>query len=242
MPKPKVDDQYWFDLSQKLVDGGQTSRDAAALKLQNLALWLWGIYTASAAIGFTLAAKPISLQMQLLIASASAALIAIYWMSVWIQMPVALEFDPRAPAQIRKAYDEGVYIKSRRLHLALACSLPAAALVALALVTASIGTAQPDLQADGRTQDGKTAVAILARVPPNSSGRYEVREVVDPKSSKAGTPATGLFRTFSAGTLQVSVQVPSTTLKFDVIVEWNEAGGLKHMLTRRITLDQTAGH
>ena len=52
--KPSIDDQFWFDWSKAHVEGALERRQQAFEKLQNLVLWLWGIYTTFAAVGFTL--------------------------------------------------------------------------------------------------------------------------------------------------------------------------------------------
>ena len=62
---PKIDDRFWFDYSVGLINKGPDSRDQAAGKLQNLVIWLWGIYTSAAAIGFALSGKDLSIEATL---------------------------------------------------------------------------------------------------------------------------------------------------------------------------------
>ena len=105
---PEVDDQYWLKYSKAPADSALEKRDEAAAKAQNLAVWLWGIYTAYAAVGFVLSGKQLSILSVVLIASASAFLIAVYWATVWVQMPIPTRFDPRSPSEIREAYANAV--------------------------------------------------------------------------------------------------------------------------------------
>src|ERR1700687_480376 len=120
MPQPKIDDQYWFNFSETLVSKALDARDQAAAKLQTFALWLWGIYTTLAAIGFTLAAKNLSVADTATIASASGALIVVYWLTIWVQMPKLVGFEPRSPDDImKKAYAANVRAKQWRLNIAL---------------------------------------------------------------------------------------------------------------------------
>ena len=105
-PTPKVNDQYWFDWSKAVLSTSIRQRDKAAAKLQNLAVWLWGIYTASAAVGFSLSGKDLSIASTLLIALGSAGIISVYCASAWVQSPKFTEFDPRAPDEIRSAYSQ----------------------------------------------------------------------------------------------------------------------------------------
>jgi len=137
--KPKIDDQYWFNYSETLVSNAQTKREKAAETLQKLVVWLWGIYTASAAVGFALAEKALPLWQTLLIASASASLIAVYWGTVWIQMPILVEFDPRSPTEISGAHKIGLDKKDKRLRLTVFLSILAAILVSLSIIFASVG-------------------------------------------------------------------------------------------------------
>lgn len=109
--RPKLDDGFWFSLSEDLVTKSLTRHEEAAAKFQNMVLWLWGIYTTYAALGTALAGKALPTWAILVIASPSAALIAVYWGAVWVQAPVPVEFDPRSPDMIRGAFgrilDEG---------------------------------------------------------------------------------------------------------------------------------------
>lgn len=136
--KPQLDDRYWFSLSEALVSKSQENREQAANKLQNLVIWLWGIYTAFAAVGFALSGKALTFWTATLIAAASTSLIAVYWGTVWVQIPILVEFDPRSPTEIKDAFTKGIEIKNRRLKVTLFLSLVAAIMVSLALVLASV--------------------------------------------------------------------------------------------------------
>ena len=135
---PKIDDAYWFEYSKNLLDGAQNKREAAAAAIQKLVVWLWGIYTASAAIGFTLSGKELSFWPAIIIAAASGALIIVYWGTVWVQVPIIAHFDPRSPTEIKDAYNNAVRTKSFRLNVTLVGSVFAAIMVSLALMVASV--------------------------------------------------------------------------------------------------------
>src|SRR6266568_2507572 len=140
MPSPAIDDQYWFNLSKTLVDASTKARDDAAAKLQTTITWFWTVYTAAVTIsvGAGLPAKRFPPAVFVLLALPSVILIVAYWMTVRAQMPVDLEFDPRSPDDIQRAYNSGLGKKERALSLALFFSFLAALALGAALVTASV--------------------------------------------------------------------------------------------------------
>src|SRR5437762_13700390 len=99
--QPVVDDAYWFAYSKELVEKAITSRNEQAARFQSLVGWLWGIYTASAALGLTLGKANLPTCVKVVIALPSLFLIFAYWMAVEAQTPADVEFDPRSPTQIR---------------------------------------------------------------------------------------------------------------------------------------------
>ncbi len=168
--KPKIDDGYWFTFSETLVSKASETREQAASKLQNLVLWLWGIYTASATVGFALSGKALSFWPTVLIAGASASLIAVYWSTVWVQMPFLCAFDPRSPTEIKEAYKQGAVAKATRLKLTLFLSVLAAFMVSPALIIASVSKEQkptvPSFLVSLHPRADKRVLSITALVGP----------------------------------------------------------------------------
>jgi hypothetical protein len=167
-PSPRVNDSYWFALSEELVTKSSSRHEEAAAKLQSMLLWLWGIYTTYAALGTALSGKALPLWAILVIASASAALIAVYWGTVWVQTPVAVEFDSRSPDDIRAAWAQILEVRHRRFIATMAGLVVAAFMVAAALIVASTvkeeKAAASELSAAiANTRHGR-AVAVLAVV------------------------------------------------------------------------------
>lgn len=136
--KPKINDQFWFDYSEKLINENRT--DEAAKKLQNLVLWLWGIYTTYAVIGSNLQEQHFPLWVTILIALSSASLILVYWGTTWIQMPVETSFDPRCPSEIEGAYKKITTTKISRFNKTLGASLFSAFMVSISLILMSINS------------------------------------------------------------------------------------------------------
>jgi hypothetical protein len=233
LPRPKLDDQYWFNLSETLANKALDARDQAAAKLQNLVLWLWGIYTTLAAVGFALAGKNLSPLHTALIVLASACLIVVYWATVWVQMPKLVAFDPRSPDEIReKAYVENVRAKHEHLRIALSLALLASILVATALAVASLAKPEPAQQtprlAAALTGSGeKRSIAVTGYVGKTDGSPVLVRL----SSSKQTFEPVRILATDS-GLVQTSVPVLTQETPLAVTLEWKEPSGLTHTLSR----------
>lgn len=236
MAGPKIDEEYWFTFSETLIGKAQDRQEQAAEKLQNLVLWLWGIYTASAAVGFALAKKDIPLWPTLLIAAASASLIAVYWGTVWVRVPLLVEFDPRSPTEIEHAYAELIYARNRRLQITLVLSVVAAVAVTVSLVIAStIKESQPPgLTASIVSSRGNDAVAATARVGKTKEVRVDVRD----QDGNSVTEGAGVYLPTDEGLLQVSLPIKGMHSDIVVVVEWEEATGTKWQLLRKLSLDR----
>lgn len=135
--KPKVDDQFWFDYSEKLINSSPEKIDSAAKKLQNLIVWLWGIFTTYSVIGIKLEESHYDTWVTIVIILTSASLIFVYWGTAWAQMPIGITFDPRVPLKIEEGYTDIIIKKKFRLTIALAGSLIATLMVTLSLVLMS---------------------------------------------------------------------------------------------------------
>jgi hypothetical protein len=234
-PAPKIDDAYWFSMSEDLVNKSMSRHEEAAGKLQNLVLWLWGIYTTYAALGATLAGKSIALWAILLIALASAALIFVYWGTVWVQAPVQVSFDPRSPDDISYAFGRILETKQKRFAVTMAGSVVAAFLVAVALMLTSTVKedkhATPSLSATIVDVTGGRQLAIAATVDKGSQALLRIEPVPHsqavPKSEHAVLATEGGF-------VQANVPLDRAVKMARVTIEWKDRNGLKWAITRDI--------
>lgn len=235
--KPQVDDQYWFEFSKKMVDSGVTSRNEAAAKLQTLIVWLWGIYTASAAVGISLSKTFYSLPIILLIASPSFVLIIAYWLAHWVQMPIGAKFDPRIPWDIKQAYLKAVNAKSKRLFATLALSLLAAVLVSFALIAASVTkqATPPNFQAYYRSIDGHNLILISGHLPADTEIVLKIAPI---NYGPAGIVKT--YMTPPSGELTDNIELPSPVQhEYEASAEWREKDGLVRSMMRRVLAEKT---
>jgi hypothetical protein len=233
--KPTVNDQFWFDISKSMVEDASSSQNEAAAKLQQLIVWLWGIYTASATVGIALSKTSYPLKVIILIASPSAVLIFAYWFAVWVQMPVKVRFDSRIPADIKEAYNKGVRTKGWKLICAVVLSLAAAVLVALALIGASLSKQEvsANFKAYSYTEQEQDIIAITGRFPVDKEIVLKISSIPHldiPSETKKLT-----YITTGSGELQTNIELDFIADQYEVTIEWWEDDGLLRSL-RRIVL------
>jgi hypothetical protein len=234
-PAPKIDDAYWFSVSEDLVSKSMTRHEDAAAKLQNLVLWLWGIYTTYAAVGTTLAGKSIALWAVLLIGLASAALIAVYWGTVWVQAPVRVSFDPRSPDDIRSAFGRILETKQKRFAATMAGSIVAAFLVAVALMIASSAKedkhATPSLTGSIVEVAGSRQLAIVATVGKGSQALLRVEPI---PHNQAVAKTEHVVLATEGGLVQANVRLDRAVKMARVTIEWKDRNGMKWAITQDI--------
>lgn len=242
MPGPKINDDFWFSFSEGYVNRAQETQEKAAEKLQNLVLWLWGIYTTFTAIGFALAQKGLDFWPTLLISAASASLIAVYWSAVWVSVPLFVEFDPRSPTEIAKAYGDSTRKRAERLKFTVILSIAAIFLVSLSLMVASVAKEPkapkpPALAASAKVMAGQTHVAVTAAVGNTTEARIDVL-------GAAGESLTGHglepYLPTDDGQIQTSIALPGNLDKVSVVVEWNDSNGMTIRLSKTIDVEKSS--
>ncbi|MFL5381771.1 MAG: hypothetical protein ACJ8GN_04585 [Longimicrobiaceae bacterium] len=237
-PRPAIGHQYWFDFSRTLVDGAISRRELAAEALQKLVIWIWGVYTAAASVGFALSGKELTLPATVLIALPSALLILVYWGTVWVQMPRLVAFDPRVPDEIEQAHRKIVEAKERRLMLTLLLSVVTAAMVSLGLVVASVGRAPrftpPSFRAELAREGARSRVAVTAHVgqAPRATLRVTPLGVVPARRA----PMVATLIPDSGGLLQASTALPTAVDSALVELGWEAGDGLRVQVSRKASV------
>lgn len=228
---PKINDDYWFGWSKQYIDDALERRNAAFSKLQNLVVWLWGIYTTFAAVGFALSSKALEPVTVIAISAASVLLIMVYWACVWGQMTIPVEFDPRSPTEIRDAHYNLVKKKDDRLKITTGLSLLAAASVAVALLVAggSRGGDSPylDVATRGPSQ-GQVDLAVTARVKPETTATVEVYS--SPGSGQPQRQIQTMFLSSDAGMVQTSLALPAADA-YQIRITWQDGDTERSMTT-----------
>lgn len=202
--------------------------------MQKLVVWLWGIYTAGAAVGFALSGKDLEFWPTLIVAMPSGLLILVYWCTVWVQMPKLVAFDPRSPTEIEKAYSDIVLTKSRRLGLTLVLSVVTAVMVSIGLVVASVdepaSTDAPSLQAALQRAGGESIVSVTAHV--GKAARADLR--FEPLASSRIADETMVMTVIPTddGLIQTSARLRVAADAVRVQLSWDAGEGVRMQLSR----------
>lgn len=229
---PKIDDQYWFEFSKTLLDSAVSRREKAADTLQKLVVWLWGIYTASATVGFSLSGKELDAMATALVAAASVALILVYWGTVWIQIPELVSFDPRSPTEIKEAFNGIVRNRNRKLVATLIGSIIAAILVSIALMVAS-GSTPPTSSRSATipaiqtliSQDGSDRI-ISVTAKTGKAPFVDVRITPDTKDTKVpSSPIHMRLIPTDDGLIQTSTRINSNITSAKIQLAWTDLNG-----------------
>lgn len=235
-PSPKINDQYWFEFSEKLITTTHETFEQIAAKIQNLVIWLWGIYTTATAVGFTLSEKQLSFWTVFPIATTSALLILLYWATVWVQFPIHVEFDPRSPTEIKDAYENSVREKNKRLRVTLVLSILAAAMVSTSLIAASFNKEKPNgappwFKAQILTENNNRQLAISG----NSGGEEPVSIIVAPIgiTDQLTKVTQVLLLPGNNGIIQTSLALHYTT-PITVTLRWVDKTKTQFEMTRRV--------
>lgn len=231
----KVDDQYWLDEAKTIVDAAQAKPEEAATRLQTFIGWLWGIYTAATAVGFALSTKHLTFEATMLIAAGSVALIVVYFLCVWVGMPIYAEFDPRSPTEIANAYTHSLQEKRDRLQVTIAMAVVASGIVSFALLVASAPQPAPIAVGsfDGvlSSQDGRTRLELVAHV----QGDREV--LVKTVAIPGNQVAENRYRSAADGLLQPpSLDVAEGTTSVKVSMAYQVDDRLRTELSRTVKL------
>lgn len=238
---PKVDEQYWFDFSKTFIDSSISRRDNAANALQKLVIWLWGIYTASAAVGFALSGKQLEFWPTLIIALASGALILVYWGTVWVQVPKIVAFEPRSPDDIRRVHSEIIRTRNTRLTLTLIMSVIAAIMVSVAIVVASFSKPPPSVllsyQALLWKENGGSIVSVTAKLGTAKIAELTVKPIFNKDTMKKPTIVQNLIPA-EGGLIQTSIRFEENIPKASIQLSWQEEGGTNVQLIRIVEMEK----
>jgi hypothetical protein len=231
---PAIDDQYWLERAKKILDETATTRKESTAKLQTFILWLWGAYTGLSILGTNVSGRVYPLWALLLIVSPSVLLIITYWIAVFADSPVVTTFDPKEPDAIRAEYNRSVRVRQTRLTWALLMSLVSALFLTGAIVAASLFKQPLPAYAVDIIRKNELSAEhsiIVARAPHSTTLRFLVRAIKKDGSTQ-DLPEMSL-QSPTSGEVSYAVVLTPDAEAYQVQMEWVDAEGLKHAITRK---------
>lgn len=219
---PLIDDRYWFARSKELVDRGSSAYSDAAAKLQTTLVWLWGLYTAGAAVGLALAKAKFSVSTTAWTALPSVLMPIAYWTTTWVQMPAHADFDARAPAAIREAVNASVSEKRFRLRWAQLASFLATASVAASLFAAAFSKPVTDY----RLHVLRCAGDLVSVV---GSGPNSIEIGILVPSSVPSNARTAVVKSDADGVFAAAVRLPDSNKGHTATASWTSADGFQQL-------------
>jgi hypothetical protein len=235
-PRPLVDDAFWFERSKEMVQGAATKRTEAAGKLQTTIGWFWTIYAAAAVVGVSFSDKNFDLWTSLLIVLPVPFLVAGYWLAGWAQVPINVQFDPRAPDEIKAAHVASATKKRERLKWATILSAVGAGAVTIAILTASLiepNTTKTAGFSASFDKNGERAAVVIGGAFPAGA------KVVVTTTPRGGPAIRRAFITPASGELECTVTVPVAG-SYEVTATWDEEKIGTRSLTKTVTGEKAA--
>ncbi|MFE4467258.1 hypothetical protein ACFRFH_00460 [Leifsonia sp. NPDC056824] len=122
-------DRFWLQRGTALISTSLPELSAQATRLATAVAWFWSLYLAVvAAWSVTSHAVPIVAAIPVI------TIMIAYLGALYAQFPVAAEFDPRSPEQVKIAYRRMIVVKRGRLFTVYGLLLISAIGIAVVLV------------------------------------------------------------------------------------------------------------
>ncbi len=208
-PKPLADitvgDRFWLAYAQELVRGAVSAPERRAEQLSAAIAWLWTIYSSAALVVLAVGGARLPILASLLIALPSVLLIVAYWLASRVRRAIAVEFDPRVPAQVEFAHAQAAQVKARSLRFAEAAAAIAACSVVLSLLTALLGKGGPEAELAVRADPADPRqLLVLGSMPKHAAVQLSVRDTA--ASAAAGGTVSSLERADDQGLLRARLR------------------------------------
>jgi hypothetical protein len=229
--QPKIDDQFWFDMSYEMVKDAVKRLKEGAAKLQTLLQWAFGIYTASAV--FTVEYKNVEeVGILLILCLPYIFLILGYWYSHVAQFPVTVKFDYRSPTLIEKAYTTSFTKSEKQLNIAKWLTFTGLVVLSVSLMTAYVLKNQSHDEAYLTTNLNKESwlFEVTGSFPAEKELHVKMltiskKDTIESFSDKFLNPKSGDF--------MKSYAIDSLTTKIYFEVGWDDKD-LKHTIAKEL--------
>lgn len=149
---PKVvDERFWLSRAAKIVEEASDKLDKGCDRVSTAAAWFWGAYSTVLTAALALSPIKVTLGMALVAALPALSLFLAYGFSTWAALPIPLRFNVLMPEEIKRAHEDAIKRKRRRLWGSVAF----AALSAILVLVAGLVFALAD-----RKETGDLAIAL----------------------------------------------------------------------------------
>ncbi|MFT6923162.1 MAG: hypothetical protein ACJA1C_002172 [Crocinitomicaceae bacterium] len=178
-----ANDQFWLEYGKSSIEKSISSVNESASKLETITKWFWTTYTTFFTIGISTDSIDAPILVLILLSLPIILLIMTYWFCVLAQMPVNSRFNPKIPSRIRKAYNNGVIIKKKRLRWALAATFMSALSLCTALFLMSFLSNHSEPHLDVKYDKSNSRVIISGSFPENTELTTTIDSIVSGNQS-----------------------------------------------------------
>jgi hypothetical protein len=231
-----VSDRFWLSQAKDMVSARSKAYSDAASKLVTATGWFWTAYTTLAIVGTALAGRSFPLWVAILLTVPALLLIMAYFSATLVLMPTNVTFDPRAPEDVRKAFDHATLAKQEQLSKAKRWVAAATIAVAGAIIVAATTPKDQEssFAANARPDGNETRIIVGGRF--DAGQKVTITVVPKLEGTVKPTPIVTVSRANRDGTLQAAVPVESTAKTFDVTGEWTKSS-IRQSMTETVKVE-----
>jgi len=230
--EPKINDQFWFDMSYDMVKDSVKRIKESAGKLEALLLWAFGIYTGSAV--FTVEFKNInSIGILLILCLPYLFLLIGYWYAHVAQFPTTVKFDYRSPARIQAAYISGYNKSKKSLDISKWLTFIGFLTLATSLMLAFVLKNQPQdkIYLNANLNKPTNTLLVTGYFPPKKEITFHLISYFKKDSTKT---SSGAFLNSETGTFYQAFPVDTAARKLSIEIGWTD-DNYEHKIAKNIT-------
>ena len=230
IPKPKLNAQFWYDLSATMVQGSIERLDANIDSISKLITTIYGFYTAANLLSLTYV-NPTYVEL-IILAIPYILLFVAQWKSVVSSTVSTSDFSPDSDTSIRNAYQTVYNEKERQLNFLKKISFWAIASAGIALTSAFILSKQPvheySIAIRQVTDKNKRQLTVAGYVTNNDSSLYRIiieqYRTTKNKDDSVKVLSDKTYLTTQSGEFQYSVPADTTGHYYTATLEWEQKG------------------
>jgi predicted histidine transporter YuiF (NhaC family) len=130
-------DRYWLARAKSMADSAITAREEAAGRIVTGVAFFWTIYSTVVVASLAVSQRA-SATLTIALTIPAAVMVVAYLVALIVIYPVDVQFDPRSPTDIERAYKYALQRKCQRLRAAVFCTSIAGVAVLMAILVAGL--------------------------------------------------------------------------------------------------------